>query len=139
MDQFLALMQSVFVPVAICVVLPGFIVWVVFRAAINTDNKKAEVLIKAIEANNGMDAEKLAEALTKKKNGKTPEERLFKLLKMGWVFTLSGIAFGIAALIQTLVCTMPAADAFPCILIGLIFFAIGIALLIVWRITCKQA
>ena len=49
---------AVLIPIFICVVLPVLIVWIVFRATMNNDNKRAEVLIKAIEANNGIDADR---------------------------------------------------------------------------------
>lgn len=37
------------VPIFICVVLPVAIVLIVFLAAMNSDNKRAKILIKAIE------------------------------------------------------------------------------------------
>lgn len=58
---------AVSIPIFICVVLPISIVALVVRASINSDNKRAQVLIKAIESNCGIDADKLAEALQKPK------------------------------------------------------------------------
>ena len=40
-------MQDILVPIFVCVVLP---VAIVFAAAINNDNKRAKVLIKAIDS-----------------------------------------------------------------------------------------
>ncbi len=37
------------IPIGVCVVLPIMIVWIVFKAKTNNDNKRADVLIKAIE------------------------------------------------------------------------------------------
>ena len=42
------------VPIAVAVVLPVLIIWIVFRAASNKDNKNAEIIIKAIENNSGI-------------------------------------------------------------------------------------
>ena len=72
---------AVLIPIFICVVLPVLIVWIVFRAAMNNDNKRAEVLIKAIEANNGIDADRLADALGKPR--KTAREILNLRLLLG--------------------------------------------------------
>ena len=58
-------MTAILVPIFVCVVLPVAIVAIVFAAAMNNDNKRAKVLIKAIESNCGIDADKLAEALQK--------------------------------------------------------------------------
>lgn len=54
---------AVLVPIFICVVLPVAIVAIVFAAMSNRDNKRSQVLIKAIESNSGLDAAKLVEAL----------------------------------------------------------------------------
>lgn len=60
------------VPICVCVVLPVIIVWIIFRSVTNKDNKNAEIIIKAIESNSAIDADKLVEALSKKqKNAQT--------------------------------------------------------------------
>lgn len=51
------------VPIFICAILPMSIVLIVFLTIMNSDNKRAKVLIKAIEANNNIDTDRLAEAL----------------------------------------------------------------------------
>ena len=61
-------MQQILVPIFVCVVLPVAIVAIVFAAAINNDNKRSKVLIKAIESNCGINADKLAEALQNLRN-----------------------------------------------------------------------
>ena len=58
-------MEGILVPIFICVVLPVAIVAIIYWERVNNDNKRTQVLIKAIEANNDIDADKLAEALAK--------------------------------------------------------------------------
>ena len=58
-------MTSVLVPIFICVVLPVSVVLIRAIMNMHTENKRSEVLLKAIEANNCIDADKLAQALAK--------------------------------------------------------------------------
>ena len=44
------------IPIGICVILPIFIVWLNLRAKMNETNRKAEVMLKAIEAGKDVDA-----------------------------------------------------------------------------------
>lgn len=69
------------VPIAICAIMPISIVFLVFMSQMNADNKRAKILIKAIEANNNIDADKLAAALEKPK--KTAREILNGRLQIG--------------------------------------------------------
>ena len=85
------------VPISICAILPISIVLVVFLASMYSEKKRAQVLIKAIEANNSIDADKLADALRKPK--KTALEILNRRLLWGCIFSLIGIAFGASFLI----------------------------------------
>ncbi|MDE7376317.1 MAG: hypothetical protein K2N16_05670 [Muribaculaceae bacterium] len=78
------------VPIFICVVLPVSIVLIYYLASINRENKRAKVLIKAIEANNNIDADKLAEAMRKPK--KSAREILNRRLMYGCLFTALGLA-----------------------------------------------
>lgn len=86
-----AVLTSVLVPIAICVVLPVSIVLIVCLASINRENKRAKVLIKAIEANNNIDADKLAEAMRKPK--KTSREILNLRLLRGCIASALGLGF----------------------------------------------
>jgi len=45
------------IPIGICVILPIFIVWLNLRAKTNETNRKAEVMLKAIEAGKDIDAD----------------------------------------------------------------------------------
>lgn len=126
---------AVLIPIFICVVLPVLIVWIVFRAAMNNDNKRAEVLIKAIEANNGIDADRLADALGKPR--KTAREILNLRLLRGCIFSLIGLGLFATALLANSNDFHPDNVVFP-MLVGSISFAIGLSYLIVYFVTRKQ-
>lgn len=118
-------------PIFICVVLPVAIVYIVFRSITNRENKRAEILIKAIETNNGIDVDKLAESLNRR--SKTHRELLNLRLLRGCMFTLVGFAFLIYGIYIPEVSMMNTS-----FLIGAILTAIGISYLIVYFITRKQ-
>ena len=84
-------MTGILVPIFICVVLPVAIVLIVFLYNMNSDNKRAQVLIKAIEANKDIDTDKLAEAFSKPR--RSPREILNLRLLRGSIFTLCGLGF----------------------------------------------
>lgn len=129
--------MDILVPISICVVLPVAIVLIIFMTAMNSDNKRAKVLIKAIEANNNIDADKLAAALAKPR--KTPLEILNKRLLRGCMFTFIGIALIIVALVSLAYGTEFANDSVtvPMILGGALL-AIGLSYLVVYFVTRKQ-
>ncbi len=90
-------MTGILVPIFICVVLPVAIVLIVFLYNMNSDNKRAQVLIKAIEANKDIDTDKLAEAFSKPR--RSPREILNLRLLRGSIFTLCGLGFVIFGLV----------------------------------------
>ena len=55
-------MTSIIVPIGICVVLPVMLVWLVTRVRRNEFDKKAEVMIKAIESGATIDSDLFKEA-----------------------------------------------------------------------------
>ena len=73
------------VPIFVCCVLPVSIVLIVFGTQMFADNKRAAVLIKAIEANKDINADKLAEAPLKTEKDssgtaeQTPPQRVYFL------------------------------------------------------------
>lgn len=79
----------ILVPLGICVVLPVLIVFLIIRAKINDQNKKAEVITEAIKAGKIDNVDELLSSL------KTPQkssiERLMIKLKWGCIFTIIGI------------------------------------------------
>ena len=130
-------MAQILVPIFVCVVLPVAIIAIIFGASINSDNKRSKVLIKAIESNCDIDADKLAEALQKPK--KTALEILNLRLLRGCIFSLVGIAVCIIGIIaysmgmefQTDAVTVP-------LIFGGISIAIGLSYLVVYFVTRKQ-
>lgn len=123
-------MEDILVPIFVCVVLPVAIVLIVFLASMNSDNKRAKVLIKAIESNNGIDADRLAEAF--KKPVKTARESLLR----GCIFTFIGLALAIFGIIDS--------DSYNTIednmglMLGGISLAIGISYLVVFFVTRRN-
>lgn len=130
-------MEDILVPIFVCVVLPVSIVLIVFLAAMNSENKRAQILIKALEVNNSIDAEKLAETLRKQK--KTEREILNLRLLRGCIFSLIGILLIIIACIVNLVQGGGFnEDATGLMISGGISSAIGVSYLIVYFVTRKQ-
>ncbi len=130
-------MAQILVPIFVCVVLPVAIIAIIFGASINSDNKRSKVLIKAIESNCDIDADKLAEALQKPK--KTAREILNLRLLRGCIFSLVGIAICIIGIIAYSMGTEFPADAVTVPLIfGGISLAIGLSYLVVYFVTRKQ-
>lgn len=128
---------AVSIPIAICVVLPVMIVWIISHVKINRDNQRSEVLLKAIEANNSIDAEELSKAMTKKPL--TPLETLNLRLLRGCIFTLLGI-FLIAMCIVLCLNGSEIQDdtAWISLMGGCGCLAVGISYLIVYFVTRPQ-
>lgn len=133
----LATVTKTLVPIFICVVLPVSIVLIVFLAAMNSDNKRAKILIKAIEAGNGIDADRLAEALRKPQ--KSERQILNLRLLRGCIFSFVGLALCIVGIVS--LCSGSEFDSDP-VTVPLIFggasFAIGLSYLVVYFVTRKQ-
>ena len=130
-------MTGILVSIFICVVLPVAIVLIVFLYNMNSDNKRAEVLIKAIEANKDIDTDKLAEAFSKPR--RSPREILNLRLLRGSIFTLCGLGFvifGLVGLANDFTIRMePVMIPMIC---GASCLAVGISYLIVYFVTRKQ-
>ena len=82
-------MEDILVPIFVCVVLPVTIVWLVSRAKQNETNKKAEIMLKAIEAGVPVDMEQFR----KKKTPKSIKQDLLEKLNGACITSLMGIAF----------------------------------------------
>lgn len=128
-------MDSIIVPIAICVVLPVSIVFLATWRQYNKDNKRAEILMKAIESNKEIDANKLAESL-----GSTNDQKsdiLSKRLLRGLMFSFIGLAMIIGAL---LIFGNGGSGDTPefGIMGGTVLLAIGISYLIVYWVTNRQ-
>ncbi len=130
-------MYDTLVPIFICVVLPVSIVLITAIKKILVARTQSDVLIKAIEANPGIEPDSLAEALKKPK--KTAREILNTRLLIGCICTLVGVVLlVIAALVPVLtVCTDSESWMTP-LVFGGIALAIGISYLIVYFVTRRQ-
>lgn len=115
----------------------------VFRTSVNRDNRNAEVIVRAIEANNIVDADKLVEVLrrTNKASGKTMREILNLRLLRGCIFSL----LGVAAFLYGLYAANRYADPDLLAMAPFLFFVtcitlpVGIGYLITYKVTRKQA
>ncbi len=130
-------MVNILVPIAICAILPICIVAIIFSTIMNADNKRAAVLMKALETNNNIDADKLAEALNKPR--KTARERLTGRLLRGCIFSLVGIVLLAVGIFNRACGVDIEADpvALP-LMSGAISLAVGVSFLIVYFVTRKD-
>lgn len=119
----------------ICVALPVLIVWLITRATINRDNKNAEIVIKALENNSAIDADRIVEALGKKQ--KTPRELLNIRLLRGCIFTFIGIALAIISSIFLYLLPFESNKVFMFLIPAGLALAIGVAYLVVYFKTLK--
>lgn len=128
-------MEDLIIVTGVCVVMPVMIMWIIYRAIINGDNKRAEVLMEAIRSNNAIDADRLAEALSKPR--RTPRELLNLRLLRGCIFTLVGLATTICLILMSI----DGSDrwlTFQLLITSGIFLTVGISYLIVYFVTKKQ-
>ena len=82
---------EVLVPIAICVVLPVLVVWFISRVRQNETNRKAEVMLKAIESGATIDPEFFKSR--KEKKQKTIKQDLLEKLNGACITGLIGVAF----------------------------------------------
>lgn len=130
-------MTATLVPIFVCVVLPVAVVAIIAATKMNNDNKRSKVLIKAIESNCGIDADKLAEALQTPK--KTAREILNNRLLLGCIFSFVGLALCIVGIVSLCMGTEFSADP---VTVPLVFggasLAVGLSYLVVYLVTRKQ-
>ncbi len=126
-------MEDILVPIFCGGILPIAIVLIVSLRKKNSDNKRAEILIKAMESGEAINADKLAEALGKPK--RTPLEILNARLLRGCIFSLVGLAmiilYGVWPDDNT-------KSLMSLLFLGSISTAIGISYLIVYFMTRNQ-
>ena len=85
-------MEDIIIPIFICVVLPVTIVWLVARTKQNETNRKAEIMLKAIENGAQVDMEQF-NTTVKKKSPKTIKQDLLEKLSGACITTFMGVAF----------------------------------------------
>lgn len=91
--------MDVIVPIFVCVVLPVAIVWLVMRARQNETDKKAEIMIKAIEAGVPVDMDQFQAA---RKTPKTIKQDLLEKLTGGCITSLMGVTFLTLAILRNM-------------------------------------
>lgn len=129
-------MTDVLVPIMICVALPVSIVAIVYGTAINRDNKRSQVLIKAIEAGNGADVARLAEAMERKH---TLRDVFFRRVLRGSIFALIGLVFLAAGIVSWVAGGTIADDGvFGMLIMGGVLMAVGLSYLIVCLMTRSE-
>ena len=123
------MLEEFLLPVCICVVLPVMIVWLVMRARQNETNRKAEIMLKAIEAGVPVDMEQFKSA---RKAPKTLKMDLIEKLTGACITSLMGIAFVVYAILGSVAPHWVAGKMFINMapLAGGIMIAVGIGLFI---------
>lgn len=142
MDFFFNEFFKALIPIGICVVLPVWIVTIIFRTAKNKDNKKAEIILKAMENNPNFNADEFVGLFGKQQN---PQPLLQTRLLRGCIFTFLGIAAVVVALVlripsvtQTMEPDEVAGTFITLLIFGCGFLAIGLAYLVVYFIYRKS-
>ena len=137
--------MNIILPIFVCVVLPVSIVLILVYSKVNSTNKQAQVLQKAIECDHGLDVDKLAEVITNRrlftqqKREKTPRELLHLRLLRGCIFTLGGLFFGITTSVTFHLGKYTMYDDLNgALAVSAISLAIGISYLIVYFMTRKD-
>lgn len=128
--------MHILVPIFVCVVLPVAVVLIISLQKRNSDNKRAEILIKAIEANKEIDVDRLTEAMSRPKTGKSPREIRNRRLLFGCMFTLLGILFvGVGLLAWRNGLLFDNDNVMGPTMTGCVSLAVGISFLIVYYAT----
>lgn len=126
------------ITILICVVLPISIVLIRALTKINADNKRSEIIMKALEANKDVDTDKLIDSL--KAPGKSTREILNTRLLCGCRYSLVGIFLVIAGCIANAISASGEPEVeMILLLIGGVSLAMGMSYLIVYYVTRKQA
>lgn len=127
---------QILVPLGICVALPVLIVLIVCRATMNSDNKRAAVLIEAIRANNNIDTDALAKAFARPR--RSALEILNRRLLWGCLWGGIGLVLTLVAIIMPIVYDLDPDVMIGLLIVGLILLAIGASFLVVYFVTRKQ-
>jgi len=95
------MLDEILIPIAICVVLPVLIVFIISRVRQNEINRKAEVMLKAIENGQTIDPE-IFKPSVKPKGPKTIKQDLLEKLTGACITGLMGIGFLTLGIFRTL-------------------------------------
>ena len=120
--------QKMVTTIGIWVVLPVLVVWLVNRKRTNDTNRKAEILLKAIESGVAIDPSILKE----NKRVRSIKEILLNRLTAAWVTTLVGIPFIVFGITTYILLERPQESVLMISGFGGVMLAVGIALFFVY-------
>ena len=121
-------LQKMVTTIGIWVVLPVLVVWLVNRKRTNDTNRKAEIMLKAIEAGVAIDPNLLKE----NKRVRSTKEILLNRLTAAWVTTLGSIPFIAFGITMYILLERPAESLLLISGIGGVMLAVGIAMFFVY-------
>lgn len=124
------------IPISICCLLPLGIFWLYYRAQMNKENKRTEIIMKALESNSNLDTDSLVKAL--ENTSKTPQGIRYARLQRGCQYTLLGIALCVVFLISNGK-EIDSDMAFMMKFTGAASIAVGISYLIVYFVSGKSS
>ena len=129
-------MEEILIPISVCVVLPVMVVWLVNRTRQNEINRKADIMLKAIESGATIDAN----FFKAQQENKSIKERLLKRLTGACIFTLTGLVFAVIGLFNwtNLTENISNDSAVIPMIFGGLFLAIGISLFVVFFVGRKM-
>ncbi|MDE6397564.1 MAG: hypothetical protein K2K84_09860 [Muribaculaceae bacterium] len=131
--------MEILVPIFVCVVLPVSIVLIISLQKRNSDNRRAQILLKAIEANKDLDVDRLTDAMSNGRVVMTPRELRNRRLLRGCMFTLVGIVLvtlGLCLKIDGM--DLDYDSVFVPVMLGGCSLAVGVSYLIVYYVTRNQ-
>lgn len=121
-------LQKMVTTIGIWVVLPVLVVWLVNRKRTNDTNRKAEIMLKAIEAGVAIDPNLLKE----NKRVRSTKEILLNRLTAAWVTTLGSIPFIAFGITMYILLERPAESLLLISGFGGVMLAVGIAMFFVY-------
>ena len=124
---------EVIVPIFVCVLLPVTIVWLVMRAKKNETDRKAEIMLKAIESGSAIAPDFFK---PQKTDQRTLKEKLLGRLTGACVTSMLGIVFLVGGIGLGWKLNLGALPSLP--LLGGILLAVGIALFVVFFVSRKM-
>lgn len=129
-------LTGIIISLGICLALPVLIVWLVTRVRINNDNRRSQILIEAIKATNGVNTDKLAEALSKPR--RTFFQTMMNRLLCGCIWGFIGLAFIIFGFISLGNPDSWEDDGPALFFVGIALTGIGISYLIIYFMMKKR-
>lgn len=136
MYEILDLLEETLVPIAICVILPISVVAIVLGWKRHEMNKRAEILLAAIEKNAELDVDEYLRKMSP--NKKTIKERLIAKLLWGSVFVALGFAVLAYSFWMDFVGGMLTRSLGEGYMLGATLLLVGIAIILVFFISKKM-